>query len=139
MTMLYQPNMCRAPAPIPQCHTALIDENAFVDWLIDAKPGHLIIYYRGHLAHDRMTSARVMDNRSRAVVHTVSNRVMTSADKGLVLPVQRRLGPSDYLYIAVKARPPRAAERRSKFLALSIGSNFPAVSRAIAMPVLLAA
>jgi hypothetical protein len=139
MPMLHQLNVCLTPASIPHLHTALVDENAFVDWLIDARPGHRIIYYRGHLAHDRMPSARVMDNRSRAVVHTVSNRVMTSADKGLVLPVQQRLGPGDYLYIAVKARPPRAAERRSKFLALSIGSNFPAVTQAIAMPALLAA
>jgi hypothetical protein len=137
--MLHQLNVRLAPAPVPQCHTALIDENAFVDWLIDARPGHRIIYYRGHLARDRMPSARVLDNRSRAVVHTVANRVMTSADKGLVLPVQRRLGPGDYLYIAVKALPPRAAQRRSKLLALSIGSDFPAVSRAIAMPALLAA
>jgi hypothetical protein len=42
-----------------------IDENGFVDWLIDAEPGNAIAYYRGHLAHDRMPSSKVLDHHVR--------------------------------------------------------------------------
>ena len=42
-----------------------LDENGFVDWLIDAKPGDTLVYYRGHLSHDRMkelfTPARTVE------------------------------------------------------------------------------
>ena len=84
---------CQPSAPPPPSSADAAFQKKLQEQLIDAKPGHRMVYYRGHLAHDRMPSARVMDNRSRAAVHTVANRVMTSADKGLVLPVQRRLGP----------------------------------------------
>ena len=33
----------------------------------------------------------------------VSRRVMVAADQGLVFPVQKRLGPHDYVYLAVRA------------------------------------
>ena len=137
--MLHQPTAHPALVPHPPRHTALVDENGLVDWLIDAKPGDRIVYYRGHLAHDRAPSAQVMDSRSRAVVHTVASRVMASTEKGLVLPVQKRIGPGDYLYIAVKALPPRAAERRSQLSPLSIGSRLAPINTAPAMPAPLAA
>lgn len=137
--MLHQPTVRPALAPIPDRHTALVDENGFVDWLIDAKPGERVVYYRGHLAHDRAPSAQAMDSRSRTVVHTVASRVMASTAKGLVLPVQKRIGPGDFLYIAVKALPPRAAARRSEFSPLAIDRNLPAVKPALTMPAPLAA
>lgn len=111
-------------------HTAALDENGFVDWLVDAKPGDKIAYYRGHLTYDRTPRANVMDSRSRAVVHAVANRVMATAAKGLVLPVQKRIGPEDYLYIAVKALPSRAAARRHETTPpLLISSELSVVNR----------
>lgn len=84
-----------------------VDENAFVDWLIDADPGDKLVYYRGHLAHDRMASTEALDPQSRITLQAVANRVMAAAAQGLVLPVQKRLGPEEFLYIAVKALPGR--------------------------------
>lgn len=36
-----------------------LDENGFVDWLIDAQVGAGAAYYRGSLAHDRCESTKV--------------------------------------------------------------------------------
>lgn len=88
------------------------DENTFVDWLIDAEPGDRAIYYRGHLGFDRMPSANVLDRVTRANVHALANRVMIAATQGLLIPVQKRIGAEDYLYVAVKARPGRSRQRR---------------------------
>jgi len=107
---------------MPDRHTTLVDENEFVDWLIEARPGERIVYYRGHLAHDRAPSAQVLDGRSRTTIQTVARRVMATTETGLVLPVQKRMGIGDFLYIAVKALPPRAAVRRSEHSPLSIDS-----------------
>src|SRR5262245_33201587 len=84
-----------------------LDENGLVDWLIDAKPGERAVYYRGHLGHDRMPSAKVLDRGERTELHAAANRVMVLANQGLVLPVQERVGPEDCLYIVVKAQPQR--------------------------------
>lgn len=92
-----------------------LDENAFVDWLIDANPGDKVAYYRGHLGYDRMPSANVLDRQSRAVLHAVATRVMVAASQGLVLPVQKRIGPEDYLYVVVKALPGRVSGQRGCF------------------------
>ena len=89
-----------------------LDENGFVDWIVDAYPGDKIAYYRGLLAHDRMPSGKVLDPRARAELHAVARRVMVLAGQGLVLPVQKRIGSEDFLYIAVKALPRRVAGPR---------------------------
>ena len=114
--MFHRPIAPQAIAQSIARHTVLVDENRFVDWLVDAKPGEQIVYYRGHLAYDRTPAANVLDSRSRAVVHTVAGRVMSTTEKGLVLPVQKRLGTGDYLYIAVKALPSRVGSRRAEFV-----------------------
>lgn len=89
------------------------DENTFVDWLIDAEPGDRAVYYRGHLGFDRMPSANVLDRPTRANLHAVATRVMAAAGQGLVIPVQKRIGDEDYLYLAVKTRPGRMGQSRS--------------------------
>lgn len=89
------------------------DENTFVDWLIDADPGDRAVYYRGRLGFDRMPSANVLDRPTRANLHVVATRVMVAASQGLVIPVQKRLGAEDYLYLAVKARPGRLAQSQT--------------------------
>jgi hypothetical protein len=98
-------------SPIPRFAVPL-DENGFVDWLIDASPGDRIVYYRGHLGHDRMPSTKVLDREARVQLHALATRVMVVAAQGLVLPVQKRVGPEDCLYIAVKAQPGRVRSAR---------------------------
>lgn len=121
--MHYRPIASAALAlPIAKCAVPL-DENAFVDWLIDANPGDKIAYYRGHLGYDRMPSANVLDRQSRAVLHAVATRVMIAASQGLVLPVQKRIAPEDCLYIAVKALPGRVGGRRGYSAPLPIPAS----------------
>jgi hypothetical protein len=101
-----------------------LDETGLVDWLIDAKPGDRVVYYRGHLGHDRMPSAKVLDRRVRTELHAVANRVMALAGQGLVLPVQKRVGPEDWLYIAVKAQPQRRSSTRQQDVPLPRPDDF---------------
>lgn len=137
--MLHRPTKPSALAQRVARHTALVDENGFVDWLVDAKPGDQIVYYRGHLAYDRTPTANVLDSRSRAVVQTVAGRVMATTEKGLVLPVQKRIATGDYLYIAVKALPGRVTSRRAEFLPPRGISTVSAVDAATPAPAALAA
>src|SRR5262245_52241909 len=83
----------RAVAIAIEKHAIPFDENGFVDWLIDASPGDKVVYYRGHLGHDRMPSAKVLERKPRAELHAVAIRVMVTAAQGLVLPVQKRVWP----------------------------------------------
>ncbi|MFN3347387.1 hypothetical protein [Pseudorhodoplanes sp.] len=84
-------------------HAVPLDENRFVDWIVDAKAHDCIAYYRGHLALDRCESTGVLSPTDRRRLATVANRVMVASGQGLVFPVQKRLGPHDYLYLAVRA------------------------------------
>ncbi len=84
-------------------HAVPLDENRFVDWIVDAKAHDCIAYYRGHLGHDRCESTRVLSPADCRRLVTVANRVMVAAEQGLVFPVQKRIGPHDYLYLAVRA------------------------------------
>jgi hypothetical protein len=89
--------------PIPPFAIPL-DENGFVDWLIDAKPGDTLVYYRGHLSHDRMPSTKVLDDPRRRKLAEVATRVLAAESQGLVMPVQRRAGPHEWLYLAIRTR-----------------------------------
>ena len=83
-----------------------VDENGFVDWLIDAKPGDTLVYYRGHLSHDRMPSVSLLDDRQRRKLAEVANRVLAAEAQGLVMPVQRRVGRNEWLYLAIRTHGP---------------------------------
>ena len=47
----------------------------------------------------------------RHALVAVADRVMTAAANGFCFPVQRRLGPNDWLYIAIRASRLRSASR----------------------------
>ena len=106
----------------PPLHSMLIDpfsvpldENHLVDWLVDANAGEAIAYYRGHLAHDRCLSTPVLTIDERRKLIAVANRIMAASDQGLVIPLQRRMGPNEWLYLAVRASGRlRAGSVRSK-------------------------
>ena len=97
--------MLARPDPLPLFAIPL-DENGFVDWLIDAKPGDTLVYYRGHLSHDRMPSTKVLDDRRRRRLAEVATRVLAAEAQGLVMPVQRRIDRNEWLYIAIRTHGP---------------------------------
>src|SRR4051812_16867406 len=84
-------------------HAIPLDENGFVDWIVDAQSNDCVGYYRGHLGLDRCEAAAVLCPVECRRLIAVSRRVMVAADQGLVFPVQKRLGPHDYVYLAVRA------------------------------------
>ena len=97
--------MLARPDPLPLFAIPL-DENGFVDWLIDAKPGDTLVYYRGHLSHDRMPSTKVFDDPRRRKLVDVATRVLAAEAQGLVMPVQRRTGRNEWFYLAIRTRGP---------------------------------
>ncbi|SDB57747.1 hypothetical protein [Bauldia litoralis] len=97
------PGYLRHSVTPPELLTIPLDENGLVDWLVDAEAGDHVIYFRGHLALDRCESGRVRDPRERQRLVGLARRVMAAADQGLVMPVQKRLGSHDALYIAVRS------------------------------------
>lgn len=87
---------------MPDLLDVAVDENTIVDWLLDARPGASIIYFRGFLGLDRCKSGRINDPLKRRELVAVADRVMAAAEQGLVMPVQKRLADEDALYIAVR-------------------------------------
>ena len=97
--MLARPDPAFDPLPL---FAIPVDENGFVDWLIDARPGDTLVYYRGHLSHDRMPSVSALADLQRRRLAEVANRVLAAEAQGLVMPVQRRIGPHEWLYLAIR-------------------------------------
>ena len=64
--------------PRLDCHRIPRDENAFVDWLIDAKPGATLAYYRGHLAYDRNPLQSTLGEFRRLKLTHLADRAMES-------------------------------------------------------------
>lgn len=79
------------------------DENGFVDWTVDAQACDCITYYRGHLARDRYPNCGILTPGTCQQLVAVAQRVMAAAEQGVVFPVQVRLGPHDFLYLAIRA------------------------------------
>lgn len=94
--------------------SAIVEENGFVDWLIDAEPGETLVYYRGHLSHDRMPSVSGLTDLDRRKLSDVASRVLSTESMGLVIPVQRRVGEHDWLYLAVRTRGALLSTRKAK-------------------------
>ena len=93
------------------------DENGFVDWIVDPNTHDCIAYYRGLLGHDRCESVKVLTPADCRKLANVARRVMVAAEQGLVFLVQKRLGPHDFVYFAVRATarlnaPSRGAHRK---------------------------
>jgi hypothetical protein len=101
--------MLKIPDSRPQslpCFAVPFDENQFVDWLVDANPGDTIAYYRGHLSHDRLPSRKVIRETDRRKLSDLADRVMVASDQGLVMPVQRRVGRNEWIYLAIRTQGP---------------------------------
>ena len=89
------------------------DENAFVDWLVDAKQGDMLAYYRGHLAFDRDPLQSGLGEFRRLKLNHLADRVMETCERKQVLLVQRRIAKDDWLYLAIRSEEPLVARRYS--------------------------
>ncbi len=78
----------------------------FGTWLKTARPGSRIEYHRGHLCVDRAPKLSASDNRTTAELNRLALAAMEASEQGLVHLVQRRHGPEDFSYLAIKARLP---------------------------------
>lgn len=77
------------------------NQNGFVDWLVEAKPGDTIVYHRGFLPLDTHQPARRMADPDRLELARLAEHALLAASRGLVFLLQRRHGAEDYSYLAV--------------------------------------
>ena len=96
-----------------ELHQIPRDENAFIDWLVDAKTGDMLAYYRGHLAFDRDPQQSKLGEFRRLKLTHLADRVMETCERKQVLLVQRRIGKDDWLYLAIRSEEPLVARRSS--------------------------
>jgi hypothetical protein len=83
--------------PVRRC-----TKTEFRAWLARAKPGEQIEYHRGHLIWDRSPASGLTENARRALAR-VADAALKAAEDGLVHLVQRRNGPLDFNYLAIRA------------------------------------
>jgi hypothetical protein len=75
---------------------------AFSRWLERARAGEQLEYHRGLLTRDRSPVSELAERDRRAVAE-VADAVFRAAVDGSVHLVQRRHGPFDFSYLAIKA------------------------------------
>jgi hypothetical protein len=90
-----------SPDIVTAAHSLTPDE--LKQWLANATPGDRITYFRGFLAMDRGACSR-LGKETGEELDRVAAALMTMAEAGRLHLVQRRNGPNDYTYIAVRAR-----------------------------------
>jgi len=79
-----------------------MEVDAFRAWLQRAEPGACLEYHRGLLSLDRSPESDLPEARRRTLSR-VANLALEAADRGRVHLVQRRNGPFDFSYLAIKA------------------------------------
>jgi hypothetical protein len=100
--------LTRAPSPLrPQ-----IGEPEMLAWFLAASPGDRIAYWRGHLAIELSVTASPLGDSERRRVRGLKVLTLSMAETGLVHLVQQRLGPDDYLYLAIARPRPRLGSAR---------------------------
>lgn len=88
-------------------HAALPAAALFRAWVARAKPGERLEYYRGFLTVDRSPGSYLAEHDRRALTE-LAGAARKAAEADQVHLVQRRNGPADFSYLAIKARPPDA-------------------------------
>ncbi len=100
--------LTRAPSPLrPQ-----IGEAEMLAWFLAASPGDRIAYWRGHLAIDLAPTASPLSQSERRRLRGLKNMTLHMAELDLLHLVQQRLGPDDYLYLAIARPRPRQGSAR---------------------------
>ena len=88
----------------------LISVAEFRGWLARAASCSWFEYYRGLLLWDRSPASALPDEHRRALAK-IAKAAFQAAEQGQVHLVQRRNGPFDFSYLAIKSV--RAATRRT--------------------------
>ena len=88
----------------------LISVAEFRGWLAGPESCSWFEYHRGLLIWDRSPASALSDDHRRALAK-IANAVFQAAEQGQVHLVQRRNGPFDFSYLAIKSV--RAAARRA--------------------------
>jgi hypothetical protein len=100
--------LTRVPSPLrPQ-----IGEAEMLAWFLAASPGDRIAYWRGHLAIDLAPTASSLGQSERRRLRGLKNLTLHMAEMDLLHLVQQRLGPDDYLYLAIARPRPRHGSAR---------------------------
>jgi hypothetical protein len=89
---------------VPHHPMLVLREHTFVRWLGEARPGDRIRYHAGHLATDRVDRLSQLSEARCRELAAIADRAFTLAEQGLLLLIQRRHGPGQYSYFAVKAK-----------------------------------
>jgi hypothetical protein len=103
----------------------LISLAAFRAWLARAKPGERLEYHRGFLTIDRSSASRHAERERRALAK-LADVALNAAEADRVHLVQRRNGPADFTYLAIKAGP--NAQRAATALAVAAAAATPGAS-----------
>ncbi len=74
---------------------------AFCAWLSQAEPGHTLEYHRGFLVVDIDPTISKLPRLERLELVQVASRARWAAEKRLLHLVQRRLGDSEFSYLAI--------------------------------------
>ena len=100
--------LTRAPSLLrPQ-----IGEPEMLAWFLAASPGDRIAYWRGHLVIELAPTASPLSQSERRRLRGLKVLALSMAETGLVHLVQQRLGPDDYLYLAIARPRPRQGSAR---------------------------
>jgi hypothetical protein len=70
-------------------------------WLLRAQPGQQLEYHGGHLVWDRSPASSLAEHDRRALAR-IADAAFQAAEQGQVHLVQRRNGPFDFSYLAIK-------------------------------------
>ena len=80
---------------------AAVPAALFRAWLARANPGERLEYHRGYLTVDRSPGSRLAEHDRRAVTE-LAGAAREAAETDQVHLVQRRNGPADFSYLAIK-------------------------------------
>jgi hypothetical protein len=92
----------------------------FWSWLARSEPGAALEYHRGLLILDRSPASELSEDERRTVAK-IADAALGAAEDSLVHLVQRRNGPFDFSYVAIKAAPVR--DKRARRLIPAAGDD----------------
>ena len=104
----------------------LISVAEFRGWLARAEACSWFVYHRGLLIWDRSPASGLPDEH-RSALAKIANAVFQAAEDGQVHLVQRRNGPFDFSYVAIKAAPVRS-KRVPRSLSTAAAGDLPAAA-----------
>jgi hypothetical protein len=98
---------------------------AFRAWLVRARPGQRLVYYRGLLGIDRVKGTSSLKEGERRKLAAVADHALALAEGGKLHLLQERHGNGDYSYWAVARTPARPIERASSRFPIDQRSEVP--------------